>query len=543
MLDGCVPWPAEFADRYRSRGYWAGIALGELPAMWARRFGDCIAVVAGDRRWSYAALEERINRMATGLQRLGIGPGDRVVLQLPNVAEFVEIFFALFKLRAIPVVVLPAYRRSEVTYVCQHTEAVAYIVPDRHAGFDFPTLASEVQSSVPSLKHVIVVGESKGRLSADEVRAEPGEAETRWQVADPGDVAVLHLSGGTTGTPKLIPRTHDDYLYGARAGAELCGFTHSTVYLCSLPVAHQFSLSAPGVLGTFLNGGRVVLSPNSAPDTTFPLIEQERATVAALVPPLVEAWLSAAAQASADLSSLEVLQVGGAKLKPDLAQRVRPGLDARLQQVFGMTEGLLNFTRLDDPDDLLFTTQGQPLSPDDEIRVVDDDDHDVLPGEPGNLLVRGPNTIRGYYRAPNHNKAAFTPEGFYRTGDVVQQIPTGHLVVVGRAKDQINRGGEKIAAEEIEYHLLAHPGVAEAAVVAMPDAFLGERVCAYIVPSDCPAAPGQLVNFVRSRGLAEYKLPDRIESIDALPRTAVGKISKQKLRDRITLALTGYGAN
>jgi 2,3-dihydroxybenzoate-AMP ligase len=208
-----------------------------------------------------------------------------------------------------------------------------------------------------------------------------------------------------------------------------------------------------------------------------------------------------------------------------------------------MTEGLLNFTRLDDPDEVVFTTQGRPLSPADEIRVVDDMDNDVPPGEPGNLLVRGPNTIRGYYNAPEFNAVAFTADGFYRTGDIVRQTPTGHLVVVGRLKDQINRGGEKVAAEEIEAHLLAHPGVVEAAVVAMPDAFLGERVCAFVVPGNPPPEAAELTAFVRGRGLAAYKVPDRIEFIDALPRTTVGKISKRLLRDRIAAAVGTTGGH
>jgi 2,3-dihydroxybenzoate-AMP ligase len=208
-------------------------------------------------------------------------------------------------------------------------------------------------------------------------------------------------------------------------------------------------------------------------------------------------------------------------------------LACQVQQVFGTTEGLLNFTRLDDPDDIVFNTQGKPLSPDDEIRVVDEAGSDVPPGEPGELLVRGPYTIRGYYRAPEHNAVAFTADGFYRTGDIVRQIPTGHLVVVGRSKDQINVSGQKISAEEIENHLLEHPDIVEVAVVAMPDSFVGERICAYVVARDVRPEATELIAFVRDRGLATHKVPDRVEFIDALPRTAVGKISKQRLRDRI----------
>jgi 2,3-dihydroxybenzoate-AMP ligase len=236
-----------------------------------------------------------------------------------------------------------------------------------------------------------------------------------------------------------------------------------------------------------------------------------------------------------DLSSLKVLQVGGAKLGSTVAARVGPVLGCRLQQVFGMAEGLVNYTRLDDPEELIVTTQGRPISPDDEVRVVDEDGLDVAPGETGQLLTRGPYTIRGYYKAEAHNARAFTPDGFYFTGDLVRMTPEGYLVVEGRAKDQINRGGDKVAAEEIENHLLAHPSVHNAAVVAIPDPFLGERTCAFIIPRDTPPPPAQLTAFLRSRGLAAYKIPDRIEFIDSFPQTGVGKVSKKELRGKLSL--------
>ncbi|WP_040840101.1 (2,3-dihydroxybenzoyl)adenylate synthase [Nocardia brevicatena] len=543
MLTEFTPWPSQFAARYRDKGYWSGQTLEALPAEWAAMFGDHTAVVAGGHRWSYRELAVRSSRLAAGFRALGIERHDRVVVQLPNVAEFFEVLFGLFELGAIPVVVLPAYRRSEVTYFCELTEAVAYIVADHHLGFDFRTLAAEVRAKARTVQHVVVLGEPGEFVSVEALRAQTADSIDTWPATDPNDVALLHLSGGTTGTPKLIPRTHNDYLYGARAAAELCRLTPDTVYLCSLPVAHQFSLSAPGALGTFLSGGRVVLAPHPAPDVTFPLIENERVTVAALVPAVVPVWLAAAYHTDNDLSSLMLLQVGGAKLSPDLARRVRPVLDCRVQQVFGMTEGLLNFTRLDDPDDIVFTTQGKPLSPDDEIRVVDETGSEVPPGEPGELLIRGPYTIRGYYRAPEYNVVAFTADGFYRTGDIVRQTPTGHLVVVGRSKDQINVSGQKISAEEIENHLLAHPDIVEVAVVAMPDRFVGERICAYVVSRDVRPEASELIAFVRARGLAAHKVPDRVEFIDVLPRTAVGKISKQRLRDRIAATAQRDGAN
>jgi 2,3-dihydroxybenzoate-AMP ligase len=292
-------------------------------------------------------------------------------------------------------------------------------------------------------------------------------------------------------------------------------------------------MSSPGFFGVLHAGGRVVLARRSSPDEVFPLIERECVTLASAVPPLALVWLDAAADTAHDLSSLEVLQIGGAKCSEEVARRVRPTLGATLQQVFGMAEGLVNYTRLDDPEEVIVTTQGRPISPDDEVLVVDDEDQPVEPGATGHLLTRGPYTIRGYYRAEEYNATAFTAEGFYRTGDVVRRTPEGNLVVEGRAKDQINRGGEKVAAEEIENHLLAHPSVHDAAVVAMPDEYLGERSCAFVVPRGTPPKGRELIRFVRERGLAGYKVPDRVEFVERFPQTGVGKISKRELREML----------
>jgi 2,3-dihydroxybenzoate-AMP ligase len=226
--------------------------------------------------------------------------------------------------------------------------------------------------------------------------------------------------------------------------------------------------------------------------------------------------------------------VGGAKLAAEPAAQIPKALGCTLQQVFGMAEGLLNYTRLDDPSELVETTQGRPLSPADEIRVVDPDTGEPVPeGETGELLTRGPYTLRGYYRAPEHNARSFTPDGFYRTGDLVRRLPSGHLVVEGRHKDQINRGGEKIAAEELEGHLLAHPAVHDAAVVGVPDPMMGERTCAFVVARGEPPTLPALKEFLRERGVADYKWPDRLELVDTFPRTPVGKISKKELSARL----------
>lgn len=250
----------------------------------------------------------------------------------------------------------------------------------------------------------------------------------------------------------------------------------------------------------------------------------------ALVPPAVALWLQATPDHLAALSSLKLVQVGGASFAEALARQVPQVLGCKLQQVFGMAEGLVNYTRLDDPDEIVFTTQGRPISPDDEIRIVDEDGEPVAEGQPGMLATRGPYTFCGYYRSPEHNAQVFDSEGFYYSGDVVQRTPEGYLRVVGRVKDQINRGGEKVAAEEIENLILLHPDVTHAALVAMQDELLGEKSCAFIVSRNPDLKPPVLRRHLLALGVAEYKLPDRIRLIETMPLTAVGKIDKKHLR-------------
>ncbi|MDX6740075.1 (2,3-dihydroxybenzoyl)adenylate synthase [Actinocorallia sp. A-T 12471] len=538
MLEHCTPWPEEFAARYRAAGYWTGETFGALLTRLAAEHGERVAVVAGEDRWSYRELDERATRFARGLYALGVRPRDRVVVQLPNTAEFLEAAFALFRLGAIPVFSLPAHRANEVVHLAGHAGAVAYLTADRHAGFDYRDLARAVRKDVPGVTQIIVLGEAEEFTPFDAVRAAGDGTEPSWPAADPSDVALFQLSGGTTGTPKLIPRTHDDYLYSVRASAEICGLDATTVFLAALPVAHNFPMSSPGVFGVLHAGGKVVMSPQPAPSYAFPLIEREGVTLTGLVPPLAILWMETAATSPHDLSSLEVLQVGGARLSDEAAARVRPSLGCALQQVFGMAEGLVCYTRAGEPEEYALTTQGRPISEDDEIRIVDESGNEVAPGEPGELLTRGPYTIRGYYKGEEHAAAAFTPDGFYRTGDVVKRLESGHLIVSGREKDLINRGGEKVSAEEVENHLLAHPLVRDAAVVAVPDRFLGERSCAFVLPREEVPQAGELRAFLRSRGLATYKIPDRLEIVAEFPVTGVGKISKRDLRRALAAALT-----
>lgn len=523
-------WPEEFVKRYRENGCWRGETFGGMLRERAASLGNKTAITYADTHISYQELDERVSSLAAGFHQLGIQKGSRVVVQLPNIPAFFEVIFALFRIGALPVFSLPSHRSSEITYFIEFAEADAYVIPDIDGGFDYRSLARQVKEKLPSLPHIIVAGEAEEFLGLDDLRKDPA-LDPQIHV-EASVIAFLQLSGGSTGLSKLIPRTHDDYIYSLWKSNEVCELTQESVYLAALPVAHNYPLSSPGVLGTLYAGGRVVLAPGSSPDVVFPLIEKERATITAVVPPIALIWLEAAPHRSDDLSSLEVLQVGGAKFSAEAAKRVKPALGCKLQQVFGMAEGLVNYTRLDDPEHIVIHTQGRPMSEYDEVLVVDDEDKPVPHEVAGHLLTRGPYTIRSYYKADEQNKKAFTPDGFYRTGDIVRLTKEGNVVVEGRDKDQINRGGEKVAAEEVENHLLAHPDIHDAAMVSMPDPFLGERSCAFVIAKgNNKPAPHILKSFLRERGLAAYKIPDRIEWIDAFPQTGVGKVSKKALRE------------
>ena len=531
MLDGFVPWPAERAEFYREAGCWSGLTFGEMLEKRSKEYANQIAVVDHKSQLTYQELNERVDQLAAGLQRLGIKKEDRVVVQLPNVIEYVEVVFALFKIGALPVFALPSHRYNEISYFCEFSEAKAYIIKDKFTGFDYRELARQVKAELPQLLNVIVCGEEQEFMNLSSLYMEEPVEKV---VVKGSDVAFLQLSGGSTGLSKLIPRTHDEYMYTIKRSVECCKVSDDTIFLVVLPVSHNYPMSSPGILGTLYAGGKIVLSLTPSPDEAFPLMEKHRVTMVSLVPPLALYWLDVREKYEEDLTSLEVILVGGSKFSAEAAKRIEPSFGCTLQQVFGMAEGLVNYTHLDDPYEKRIYTQGRPMSPYDEIKIVDEEDREVPLGKPGHLLTRGPYTIQGYYKSPEHNAKAFTKDGFYRTGDIVSVDEEGYLTVEGRDKDQINRGGEKIAAEEVENHLLAHSAVHDAAIVAKEDKYLGEKSCAFIIlREDYQATKKELKQFLKNRGLATYKIPDDFVFVEHFPMTHLGKVSKKDLRNQL----------
>ena len=544
MLDGVTPFPAEFAARYRELGYWEDRPLFDGFTAALAAHADRVAVVDEAGPLTYRELDERSQRLARVLLDHGFKPLDRIIVQLPNSAVFAIFYFALQRIGAVPVLALPGHRRREITQFAEISGARALAVPAAARGFDFTAMAAEIMADRPDLRLCLVQGMNDGPNDARFVRLEdllersPGTSREALEEIriDPADPALFLLSGGTTGIPKLIPRTHNDYLYNSKAAAAACEIGPGDVLLDVLPIEHNLPLGCPGLQGFLLSGGTVVLGTSTRPRDVFELIERHRVTHIHLVPALLIRWIDDPLITKYDLSSLRVIQSGGQRLQPEVrlrAERALPG--CFIQENFGMAEGLIMFVRSCDPPDVRRETCGRPASPGDEVYLVDEDGNVVPDGEPGELIVRGPYTLRGYFRSPEHNARAFTPDGFYRSGDLLRKHPSGNYVVEGRVKDLINRGGEKISAEEVENLILAHQAVLNVACVAYPDPVLGERMCACVVlrPGFSLDLAG-LVTFLAGFEIAEFKLPERLEVVDTLPLSGFGKVSKKDLAARLS---------
>jgi 2,3-dihydroxybenzoate-AMP ligase len=549
MLEGVVRFPPEFAKRYRERGYWQDKPLAQEFGAAFQRYADRVALIDRDRAVTYAELDHLTTNLALNFLGIGLEPLDRIVVQLPNVAEFVILYFALQKIGCIPVAALITHRFSEISQFVKLSGAKACVAPARAGDFDYTSILERVRREIPGMQYPILLRSPEplamwdrrreGFLSLEDLIAAPAKlpASRLGEIhMDPDDPSIFQLSGGTTGIPKLIPRTHNDYAYNSKVASSVTGVTGESVALIVLPIAHNLPLACPGVQGYLLHGGRVVLSASTKPDDICTLIERHRVTHLKVVPALLIRLLNDPAVQRYDLSSLRLIQSGGQRLQPEvrlLASRLVPS--AFVQENFGMSEGLLMFVRRDDPEDVRLETVGRPVCPDDEVRLLDEDDREVSDGEVGELCCRGPYTLRGYFGVPEYNKRAFTPDGFYRSGDLMRRHPSGNYMVEGRKKDLINRGGEKISAEEIENLILSHPAIKNVACIPIPDPAFGERMCACILLRDGQSLRFEELNhFLLGKEIAKYKLPERLEILPDFPLSSFGKVSKKKLGEMIS---------
>ena len=547
MLEGFVPFPPEFAAAYRARGYWQDRSLAEEFAVVFDKFAPRTALIDGERCYTYADINALSTNLALNLLALGLQPQDRVVPTLPNVAEFVILYFALQKLGCIPIAALVTHRFTEISQFVALSKATCCVYPasvrEQGADFLFGPMLDRVQAEHPCLQLRLVLGTAgPGEHALTQLIDTPATlpaSALSGIVIDPADPCIFQLSGGTTGIPKLIPRTNNDYAYNSKIAAQVALVDAESVLLLVLPIAHNLPLACPGIQGFMFQGATVVLHANTRPAEMFALIEKHRVTHLKVVPALLIRLINDPSVAHAKLDSVLQIQSGGQRMQPETRLRTRELFrNCFVQENFGMSEGLLMFVRQGDAEEVLMQTCGRPVCADDEVMLIDDDGRPVADGEVGELACRGPYTLRGYYGVPAYNARQFTPDGFYRSGDLMRRHASGNYVVEGRKKDLINRGGEKISAEEVENLILMHPAVQNVACVPMPDAHMGEKMCAFVVLKTARTLSlPELVAFLQTHEIARFKLPERLEVLDDFPVSTFGKVSKKALGELVTAKL------
>jgi len=520
--------------------------IGE--AIWEQNgfAAERVAVVDDELSLTYAELAYAVSGFAETLRDRGVRAGHRVICQLPNGCGLLIALLSCVRLGAVPVMLLMAHRKREVLQAIDTLNPAAAITVQAHRGHphlaELEMLVAQGGKRIPVIAYDprMVHGVRTFEGDSDHISgaAIGGSAESD-AVSDNDDVLIL-MSGGTTSRPKFVPHTHRGYYHAISACAAVSRLSAETVYLAALPAAHNFTLASPGVLGVLIAGGTVVFSQTPNPDRAVPLIGRHGVTTTAIVPSVAQRWLEYAATGQAKLlDSLDVIQIGGADTAPALVQGLGYVFGAKVQRVYGMSEGFVAMTRLSDPAEVIENSVGIPVSERDAIRVVSVSSSDEISGT-GELLTRGESTVRGYLVAGGHiDRSAFDDEGWYHTGDLVRTRPDGRLELRGRISDVVNRGGEKISLAEVEALLGEIPGVRAAAAVGIPHPQLGECVgVALVCDTGVQIGVHDVQNHFRETGTSHMKLPEVICLLDAIPQTAMGKTDRAQLRSKLTVRRT-----
>jgi len=532
-----MDWYLHEVERYEQLGYLRKKTLMEELEIIAEQFPHNIAVVEGNRRLTYQELLQEIEQLSIGFLSLGWQQGDRVLLQLPNTIEFITVLFSLLKIGVQPVLMLPSHREIEIDTIAKMVQPIAYICCNAHLGFQYECMAAQVIPQHKSIRYVVAVEDSTVQWPTYFTHVTLNQLKERNYTLTASvsphyrDTALYLLSGGTTGVPKIIPKIHEAYAYNALACAEKCGVTTETVYMAVLSISHDYPLCSPGILGTLFTGGTVVLCQTSSFDEAFHEIEKERVTHTSIVPTIASLWLEASEwYEDLDMSSLEVVLIGAAHIAQETAVQFIDKFQCKIQQGYGLGEGITCFTALNDPVEIVTSCQGQAISVGDAIKIIDELGREVPQGELGELVAKGPYTFGGYYQAPTLNAESFTVDYFLRTGDKARITSEGNIQIVGRVREQINRAGENVIPSEIESFLRTHPVLKDAAVIGLPDKELGERICAFLVTDGQRIERDEICSYLFHMGVAQYKLPDQVIYAERLPFINVGKVDKNKLK-------------
>jgi acyl-CoA synthetase (AMP-forming)/AMP-acid ligase II len=500
----------------------------EILARRAAAHPDREAIVDHRHRVTYGELLARVDRTAAGLQRLGIGPGDVVTIQLPNWVEFAYVFFACERIGAVANQIGPDFRSREVEYIVQFSGSRAFVCPATFKGFDYVEMMRSLRPALPGLEAVLVLG---GGDLDDVIYGPTSPPPLKPYRMAPDAVMRMAFTSGTTGNPKGVTHSFDTTLPAARILNEAMHVTEREVFLIYLPLGLNWGYLT--LLQSIMAGARAVLLDRFSGRAALELIERERVTFIPSAPASLIAMLNDPELGRFDLSSLRVVITGGAACPVETIRAFRARIPGHLIELYGMLEtGFHTFTRFEDDPEAVAGTIGRP-APEMELRLIDEHGGDVPPGAEGEIAAKGPSVHLGYYKNPQANAELFTVDGWFRTGDLGVMEPSGSVRIVGRLKEMINRGGKKFFPREIEEILYTHPKVLHAAIVGVPDPRLGERNCLCVIPRPGAALSLEEVVAFLKGGVAAYKLPEEIEVFDEFPFTPTGKIQRHALTRQV----------
>lgn len=525
--------------QYRREGHWGNATLADFWHMSVLCFPEKIAVVdAYGATDTYESANRKANSIASFLKKAGIVPGDFVSFQLPGWAEFLPICMACFKIGAIANPLLPNFGLCELVYMLNKCESKLFFVPESFKNYRYSNMMDELPSQVPSLKNMVVVDKYKaytGKLpSLNQIFRNPHIEEEfleRKQKAD--DVAAVIFTSGTESRPKGVMLTHNNIIAAERAFNTAFHINYNDAMLMPAPVAHATGF-LHGVISPMMVGGKTVLQDIFDCRTSVDLMAEQACTYMMGATPFVHDILECLTENKQNIPSLRFFLCGGAPIPQSMKQHSLD-LGIKLISVYGSTESTPHTaTCVDEPLDNLLQTDGKALAGI-EVRVVNEKRETLGPSCEGEEASRGPNVFVGYLKEPELTKSVLDDEGWYYSGDLCVMNPEGYIRITGRKKDVIVRGGENISATEVEKILLSHPDIQEAAVVAMPDPRLGEKACAYVVlkKPDSALTLSEVIKHFASWNVAKFKYPQRLELLNALPKTASGKIQKALLRKDI----------
>ena len=544
ILEGFNPYKEEDAERYNRLRWWLGMTWGDVFDKATDLYPTKTALVDDAVRYTYGDLREKVDRLAVSFLNLGLEKGDRVLVQLPNWHEYILSFFALQKIGAVVVMLIPRHNQIEVSHFAKLTEARGWILPAQYGKTDYELIVDNVVQQNPQLNRIITVrGRWAGQSKYLEALIDGGEASAdalqviKNRRPDPMDVCQIMPTGGTTGLPKAAPRTHNDYLVNVEYHSRAWEITSNDTLLVVTPVGHGMAMHW-GIGTALFNFARLVLLDSTEPEKICETIQSEKVTAMPSVPAIVNRIVNLDNLSQYDLTSLKKISVGGAPSTPELVRAVWSKIGCKYHNALGSVEGTCAATRTEDDIETICYSVGKPICPYDTLKIIDPHGNELPSGQEGELVSKGPGIFTGYFKSPEDNRDVFTKDGFFRTGDLAKKDERGYIFITGRIKDIVNRGGEKISAVAIENLMSGHIAVQSVAVIGMPDKVLGERICAYVqLRAGKEVCFEEIVSFLKRRGASVLQLPERIEFVDRIPLTRIGKTDKKALRDDIRVKM------